>query len=527
MIFTSFKFLVFIAAVLLGYFVFPKRYRWVWLLLSSVYFYLSASVIYAGYLVLSIASAWLFGVYCSRLCAERDRSLAREEDKEARKACKKRLEKKRRRAAALVVVFNLAILVFLKYASFVLDNVSRVVRLFVPAFGLPGLELVLPLGISFYTFMAVGYCVDVCREVVEGEKNPFKLALFLSFFPHILQGPIDRYDELAPQLYEGHSFDCDRALQGLYRMLWGFFEKLVVADRLAILVNTVIDNSGSYSGLYLLGAVFCYAVQIYADFAGYMDIALGASKIMGISPAENFDAPYFSSSVPEFWRRWHMTLGGWFRDYLFYPILRSSCFKTLTKRLKGKVGKNAAGTVTTCLALAVVWTATGLWHGASWHYIAWGVYYGALIILSTVTKPFTERASEKLGIHREVGLWKLLCVAKTFLLVLLGYILFRANGMAHAVSIVARIVTKFSPAFNAPGLGLGLDGKDLIVAGAGILVVFAADVLKYRKVDTLGLFRRLPLVVRWAVLYAAIACILLLGIYGPGYDSASFIYFQF
>ena len=527
MIFTSFRFLVFIAAVLLGYFVFPKKYRWVWLLIASAFFYLSASVIYAGYLLLSIASAYWFGVYCSRLSARRDRVLAEESDKETRKANKKRFDQKRKRAAAVVILFNLAILGFLKYAGFLLENVARAVRLFVPAFSLPGLELALPLGISFYTFMAVGYCIDVYREVVEGERNPLKLALFLSFFPHIMQGPIDRYDELAPQLYEGHPFDYDRAAQGLYRMLWGFFEKLVVADRLAILVNSVFDRSDSYSGAYLLAAVFCYAIQIYADFAGYMDIALGAAKVIGISPAENFDTPYFAVTVPEYWRRWHMTLGGWFRDYLFYPVLRSSFCKRLTKRLKGRTGKNTAGTVTTCLALAVVWFTTGLWHGASWHYIAWGVYYGALIILSTVTKPWTERTSEALHINRDSRWWRLFCIIKTFLLVLLGYILFRANNTAHAVSMIIRIVTRFSPAFNAPGFGCGLDRQDRIVAVAGVLVLFAADVLKYRKVDTLERFRRLPLVIRWAVLYAAVASVLLFGIYGPGYDSSSFIYFKF
>ena len=527
MIFTSFKFLVFIAATLLGYFIFPKKYRWVWLLIASVYFYLSASVVYAVYLLLSIASAYWFGVYCGRLSARREVFFARETDKEARRAYKKQMEQKRGRAAAAVILFNLAILVFLKYAGFALENVSRAVRLFVPAFSLPGLELALPLGISFYTFMAVGYCIDVYRETVEGERNPLKLALFLSFFPHIMQGPIDRYDQLAPQLYEGHPFDFDRMTQGLYRMLWGFLEKLVLADRLAILVNTIFDHSYSYSGAYLLIAVFCYAIQIYADFAGYMDIALGASKIIGISPAENFDTPYFAATVPEFWRRWHMTLGSWFRDYLFYPILRGSFCKKLTRCLKDRVGKTAAGMVTTCLALAVVWFTTGLWHGANWHYIAWGVYYGALIILSTAAKPWTERTSEALKINRNTSGWRLFCVVKTFSIVLLGYILFRANNTAHAVSIVIRIVTKFSPAFNTPGFDFGLDENDLIVAVAGVLVLLAADMLKFHKVDTLKLFRQLPLVIRWTILYAAVASILLFGIYGPGYDSSSFIYFKF
>lgn len=527
MIFTSFKFLLFVTAVFLGYFAFPKKHRWIWLLITSIYFYLCASVTYAVFLLLSIASAYLFGIYCNRLANRREGFLSQEQDKEVRKAYKKRLDRNRKQAAIAVIAFNFFILGFLKYAGFVLDNISRVVRLFIPAFSAPVLELFLPLGISFYTFMAVSYCVDVYREVSEGEKSPFKLMLFLSFFPHIMQGPIDRYDALAPQLYEGHAFDFDRMTQGLYRMIWGFFEKLVIADRLAILVNTVFDNSDSYSGAYLLIAVFCYAIQIYVDFAGYMDIALGASKVIGIHPAENFNAPYFAATIPEFWRRWHMTLGGWFRDYLFYPILRSSLCKKITKRLKGMVSKNTAGTITTCLALSVVWFTTGLWHGASWHYIAWGVYYGALIILSTVTKPMTERISTALKVNRDASIWKLYCVVKTFALVLLGYILFRANNTAHAVSIIIRIATKFMPSFNASGAVLGLDIFDMLIAAAGILVLFTVDMLKYHKVSITKLFRALPLVIRWAALYAVIAVILLFGIYGPGYDSSSFIYFQF
>ena len=527
MIFVSLKFLLFIPAVFFGYFVCPKQHRWVWLLLVSAYFYLSASVTCAVFLLLSITSSYLFGCYCDRLSTRREGFLAAEGDKEVRKAYKKRIGKKRKQAAAAVILFHLAILGILKYTGFVLDNVSRVVRLFVPTFNLSELNMFLPLGISFYTFMAIGYCIDVYREVCEGEKNPFKLALFLSFFPHIIQGPIDRYDELAPQLYEGHNFNYDRTIQGLCRMLWGFFEKMVVADRLAILVNTVIDNNSIYSGAYLLIAMFCYAVQIYADFAGYMDIALGASRVMGISLAENFNAPYFSATIPEFWRRWHMTLGSWFRDYLFYPIQHSPLCKNLTKRMKGKLSKNTAGTVTVCLALCVVWLSTGLWHGASWHYIAWGIYYGSLIILSTVTKPLTEHISDVLRINCKSSGWKLFSVAKTFTLVLLGYILFRANGMGHAADIILTIVTKFSPAFNAPDVGFGLDRYDLAAAAVGIVVLLIPDMLKYRQVDVWKLFRQFPLVIRWLILYAAIAAILLLGIYGPGYNATSFIYFKF
>lgn len=527
MIFTSFKFLLFIAAVFIGYFIFPKRYRWVWLLLSSGYFYLCTGVKYAVFLVMSALSAYLFGMYCRSIARKRDSFLSGEHEKDEIKAYKKRSERRKKRAVALVIVFNLAILGYLKYADFLLENISHVVQTFAPSFQFTGLELVLPLGISFYTFMVIGYCIDIYREVSEGERNPLRLLLFLSFFPHIMQGPIDRYENLAPQLYEGHSFDFRRMTDGLCRMVWGFFEKLIIADRLAILVDTVFGSAESYSGCYLIIAIFCYAIQIYADFAGYMDIALGASKVLGIYPAENFDTPYLASSVPEFWRRWHITLGSFFRDYLFYPVLRSSLCKRITKSLKGKVSKNTSGMLTTCLALAVVWFMTGLWHGASWHYIAWGVYYGILIILSTVTKPLTERVSCALHINRESSDWRLFCIAKTFLLVLVGYVFFRADDTAHALLILKRTVSAFMPSHNAPGASLGLDVYDIMVAVFGILVLLCVDLLKYHKVSVTERFHALPLVIRWTALYAAIAIILVFGIYGPGYDSSSFIYFAF
>ena len=527
MLFTSFRFLVFLLALFAGYFLLPKRVRWMWLLLGSAFFYLCTGLKYCLFLLASILSAWAFGLACGRLDRRAEAYDAEEHSREEKRAFRAALDKKRRLAAALVIVFNLGVLAVLKYADFVLANVAAAVRLFVPSFQIPSLGLLLPLGISFYTFMAVGYCVDVYRGVTEAERNPFKLALFLSFFPHITQGPIDRYDALASQLFEGRGFDFDRVQRGLCRMLWGFFQKLVVADRLAILVDHVFDAPGSFSGLYLAFAVVCYAVQIYADFAGYMDIALGAGRVLGIELAENFDAPYLSSGIPEYWRRWHITLGAWFRDYLFYPIQRSAPMKKLSRALQKRRSRAFASLVTTSAALAVVWFATGLWHGASWHYIAWGVYYGVLIILSTWTKPLADRAVRKLRIDRETSGWRMFCVLRTFALVLVGYVLFRAANMAQAAEIFGRIVTRFLPSNNAPGVSLGLDMADLKAALLGTAVIFIADMLKLHKVDAWKLFRGLPLVIRWAVLYAAIAAVLVYGVYGPDYNAASFIYFRF
>ena len=472
MIFTSLKFLGFIACVLAGYFALPKKVRWLWLLAASVFFYLSASVKYAVFFLLSALSVWLCGLFADR----------------------------HRWTLPVTLVFNLALLAVLKYAPFAVTNLNRL-----PFVSLPVPAFVVPLGMSFYTFTCIGYVMDVSRGVSQPQKNPLKLILFLLYFPHIMQGPIDRYDALAPQLCEGHPFDYDRAAAGLRRALWGFFEKLVIADRLAMLVDPVFADAKSHGAAAVLLAIVAYAFQIYADFAGYMDIACGVSEVMGITVAENFDAPYLSESVPEFWRRWHMTLGSFFRDYLFYPVLRSRAFKKLKKRVKDR---KRAAKITTVLALAVVWTATGLWHGAAWHYIAWGVYYGALIILS-------ELVTFKRKLPKPVR------IARTFALVLLGYVIFRADNLAQAWEVLCGLT-----AFGAPA-PLGLDVKDLVVAACAVAALIVHDVIKVRGTRPGDLVAKLPLPLRWGLVYLCVLAVVVLGIYGPGYDAASFIYFQF
>lgn len=465
MTFTTLKFACFLCVTAAGYFLLPRRARWVWLLLASGYFYACAGARYLGYLLCIAALCWGYGRYAARHPGE----------------------KRRKQAAALVIALYIGALLFLRGP-----------------------------GLSFVIFMAIGYCAGVCRGTIEPERNPLRTALFLSWFPHLMQGPIDRWEDTAPQLFAGAGFDFERVRRGLYRMLWGLFEKLVVADRLAILVNGVLDAPERWSGLYLAGGVVCYAFQIYADFAGYMDLALGASELFGIRLAENFDAPYFAGSIPEYWRRWHMTLGSWFRDNLYYPLLRGGPFRRLSRTLSARAGRKRAGMICTCLALLVVWVCTGLWHGFSGHYAAWGLYYGALMTLSAL---FSRRRAPKLG--RTAARWR------TFLLVLVGYVFFRARSLAQAGEIFWRIAACFPPRYNEGSLIDLMGRKDMAAAVLGVAVIGLADLLRERKDPVGDYFDSLPAPVRWGVLYAAIAIVLLLGVYGPEYDAAAFLYFQF
>lgn len=522
MIFTSLKFIIFITAVVFVYFLFPKKYRWVWLLISSYFFYLSASLKYGVFLIFSTAVTYFAALQMERITKKTDLSSL---EKEERRAAKKKLNKQKKLVVTAAIILNFAVLFIIKYYNFTVLNISALANAvgieFTPVLS----KLMLPIGISFYTFQVTGYIIDVYRGINGAQRNFFKYALFVSYFPQIMQGPIGRYPQLSETLYEGHAFEYERMRRGLLRMIFGFFEKLVIADRLAIAVDSVWPEFASYGKIELLLICLFYAIQIYADFAGYMDIALGASEIMGIRLSENFKAPYFSASVPEFWRRWHITLGSWFRDYLFYPVMRSGWCTALGKKLKNKFSKKAQSKVTTVIALLCVWFFTGMWHGASWHYIAWGVYYGALIILSTLLTPVFDAFVQKHSINRDKPIYKGFQILKTFALVCFGYIFFRSDSMSQAFGIIGRIFGFSAPLMSAESIGL--DMADLTVALIAVVLLIFVDIFRARDFDLREAVSKKALVLRWSLYFLLLFSVIIFGVYGPGYSSSSFIYFQF
>ena len=491
----SLKFLLFFANLCVVYFAMPRRLRPLCLGVASAGFYLSAG--WAGVPYLAFAAAVAYGA---------GRALGR-------------VGKGRKALFAAAVIAELGVLFALKYFDFFAGLAGRAFGLSLPALGAAA-----PLGISFYTFMAVGYLTDCYREMLEPEKNVGRFCLFLAFFPLVLQGPIARYGELSPALNAGEGFDAERITRGLWRMLWGYFKKMVIADRMGLMVDRVFADWAALPGWVSAVAVAGYALQLYADFSGFMDIAIGGAQVLGITLPENFDTPYFSRTVPEFWRRWHVTLNTWFRDYLFYPLQRSKPFKKLTKRLKIR-SKTAARTLPAILAMLAVWLLTGLWHGAAVHYVAWGVYYGILLSLSLGLEPIIARIRK--GMHWQSGHWaaKAFANARTAVILLGGYLLFRAESLSAARGMIGRI-------FAAPGGGIapetvGLTAFDIAVLIAGLGLLLLVDILKYNGRDPLGRIVRGPFVLRLALGLALCMAVVLLGMYGPGYDAGSFLYFQF
>ena len=371
----------------------------------------------------------------------------------------------------------------------------------------------LPVGISFYTFQALGYTVDVYRKDVVPEKNFLKYALFVSFVPQRVAGPIERSSTLIKQLSERHYFDTKRVVRGLLLMLWGFFEKLVIADRAAYFVNAVYNNptAETSKGLAVILATVLFAFQIYCDFASYSDIARGAAEVMGFNLMRNFDTPYFSRSVAEFWRRWHISLSTWFRDYLYIPL-----------------GGNRKGTVRKYFNLMVVFLVSGLWHGASWNFIIWGALNGIYQVIGSITMPFRKKIAERTNGGKRTFSSQFLKLVITFTLICFSWIFFRANTMSDAVLLIKNLFV-YNPWFLTDGtiFTFGLDSADMFVLLVSLLVLFVVSLAKFKKVEIREWLLNQGIWFRYAVYLIAIFTILIFGIYGSNYDSAQFIYFQF
>ncbi len=420
----------------------------------------------------------------------------------------KRAAKWKKLWVAASFILNLGILGVFKYLNFFNEIYTDLVSLLGISVERMKFDLLLPIGISFYTFQALSYTVDVYRGDLKPERNFGKYALFVSFFPQLVAGPIEKSKDLLPQFSKAQSFDYDRAKRGLLLMLWGYFQKVVVADRLAQLVKTVYSSPGKYFGVEVAVANLFFAFQIYCDFAGYSNIAIGAAQVLGYSLTTNFSRPYFSQSIKEFWRRWHITLGAWFRDYLYIPL-----------------GGNRCSRVRHCLNLFLVFAVCGLWHGASFTFVFWGTLHGLYQIFGLLLKPARQRAAKALKIDPDSRPSRFLKALFTFLLVDFAWIFFRANTLSDAFTLIGNL---FRPADLSNGalFSLGLKAPEFFAALAGIAIVLIVDAVS-QKIDLRALLLKKNTAVRWTAYLSAALIILIFGIYGSQYTAQQFIYFQF
>ena len=538
--YTSLNFILFVALTVLVYFLFPlKKQKWTVLLVASYVFYLFAGYKYVAFILFTTVSTYLFALWINRIGVKSKETLKLNKqtwDKDKKKKFKNSIKHKKRLVMALVLVVNFGILAFLKYYNFFAGSLNDVMGMFGIGFSAPTLKLFLPLGISFYTFQSMGYIVDVYREKVAPEKNIAKLALFVSFFPQIIQGPISFYDQLAHQLYEPHKFDFTRFKYGMELILWGFFKKLIIADRAVVAINTVTADYAAYNGTTLTFKFLLYALQLYADFSGVIDISRGVAQIFGIDMVDNFKRPYFAKSINDYWRRWHITLGAWLKNYLFYPLAMSNLFINASKKMKGtkfgstKAGAHIAKVLPTSIASLIVFLVVGIWHGANWKYVAFGIWNGGIIMISILLKPVFDWVLAKLKINAQSFAYGIFQMLRTFLVVLVGYVFDVAPNFSQAMNTfkLALVDQSFSAGWSQIS-ELGLDKFDYAIIIFAMIVVFVASVIQERHSSTTirEMLDRKPFVLRYLVLFAGVMLVLVFGIYGPGYDPAAFVYMQF
>ncbi len=473
MLFNSVEFLLFFPIVTALYFILPNRWRWLLLFLASCLFYMAWIPIYVTILFLIIIVDYV-----------------------AARKIEGATGGKRKLFLLVSVVANVSLLAIFKYYDFFCQNFTEILQLLHITWKFPPLNLILPIGLSFHTFQALAYTIEVYRGNQPAEKHLGIYALYVMFYPQLVAGPIERPQNLIHQFKEDHPFVSENVTSGLRLMLWGFFKKIVIADRLAMLVNHVYNQPHEYSGLPLVLATYCFAYQIYCDFSGYSDIAIGAARVMGIKLMKNFNSPYAAPNIQDFWHRWHISLSTWFRDYLYIPLGGSKYGEFL--RLRN---------------IVIVFFVSGLWHGANWTFAEWGLLHGVFIIIYLYWQRSSVSKVLPPVVRRFLGLFI------TFNAVCFAWIFFRANSTADAHWIVTHLL----PLNNADKLGdLGLTGGEMLVS---IVAIFILEFVQYfeRNKGGVAFLEKQKLSTRWICYYTLFFYIIILGEFG----GARFIYFQF
>lgn len=540
MSYTSLKFLLFLAVTMVLYFGFPrKQHSWTVLLGASYFFYLLAGYRYAAFILFTTVSTYFAALRIEAIAEQGKQVLADNKatwSREEKKQFKQQVNRRKQGILALILVFNFGILVFLKYYNMLSGSLNDLLGIFSVSFSLPTLKLFLPLGISFYTFQTMGYLIDVYWGNVKAQRNLAKLALFVSFFPQIIQGPISLYNQLAGQLYEHHSFDFTRFKHAAELILWGFFKKLVIADRAVTAISAATAEYSSCNGTTLSFVLLLYALQLYADFSGGVDISRGAAQIFGIHMIDNFRQPYFANTISEYWHRWHISLGEWFRTYLFYPLAMSRSFAAIGKRIRqskwGKtpMGQHVAKVFATSLASFVVFLLVGIWHGPNWKYVAFGIWNGGVIMLSALMEPMFSTWISALRINaRGIG-FRCFQLIRTWIIILVGYVFDIAPNLTESLRTFRKIAADQSISRGyqqIKTLQLEVRHYGVILFGAAVMLVVS---LIHEKTGNRSIRVALdskPFLLRYILILACLLFVLYYGVWGPGYAPADFVYMQF
>lgn len=497
MVFNSFEFFAFLALLMLIYGFINAKWRWQLLLLFSMAFFASFGIKGLAFLLFTTASTF----FCTLGMSKSERN--------GRKKYKKAL-------LAIGLLSNFGILAVLKYFNFFASSAASLAgKSFEP------LQMIIPLGISFYTFQMMGYMIDVYNGIIEPQQNFFKLLLFASYFPQMIDGPISRYADIAPMLYQPKDIEYERCRDALILFAWGLFKKICVADNIKVYVDLIFNNYQEYKGILILSGGIAYAIYLYADFSGCIDMVRGMSSYFGIELKNNFERPYFATSVEDFWRKWHITLSSWFRDYLFYPLQRASWLRKIGQRLKEKGHKKAARAIPTVIATLIVWITTGLWHGANMTFIIWGLYYGAFMTIGV---------SKNVFLKKKHAVNKFLRILSTFFVVCIGYIIFNSANLSDAWRMIVNMLdfTQLIQVSKILQVGVSFYKQvgAIVYFAITILstcILFLHDILEECGIDILTWIKRRNIVIKYILSVLTVMLLLFM----MNRSSGDFTYMQF
>lgn len=527
MSYTSLAFALFFLILFAVYYFVPKKLQWMVLLAGSVTFYLFSGVKYILYVVITALTTYITAILAyqnKKQFAEKLPNLRESLSADEVRAAIKRSENKSKAFMLCAVFVDLGILIVLKYLDFVLTNINT----FLPEeAALPLFSFILPLGLSFYTFSAVGYVVDVNRGKYEPERNFAKFFLYLTYFPQIIQGPIPRFEELAPQLFGEHKAEFKNIRDGFQLVLWGGFKKLVIADNIAAIVAAMLKNTDTLSGMELWMGMFCWGIQLYTDFSGGIDVSRGVSGMLGITLSVNFKRPYFATDLTDYWNRWHISLSNWLKDYFFYPVAFSKGYGRISKFTKKKFGKFIAKTVPVGILSLILFTVIGIWHGANWGEVLFGVFNGVVILISTLCEPLFVKMRKRFCLSQSV-LFRIFQSIRTFLIITVARVISLPSNIAIAGSM---LLTMFgirgtqASFFSLSGQMVQAgDWKTYLPACCGCILLFVVSFVEEKGHSIRDIINRKPMPVRVVIMSLGTVAIILFGAYGIGYEASNFIY---
>lgn len=513
-------FILFVAAAVIAYYVVPSKKRWVVILCAGILFYAYSSIRTLCYFAITIFVTYFLAIFMQKIQEKYDTLLLAAKDKTEKKQLKAKCKKQKKLILAFALLFAFGVLAVFKYFNFVVLQISALFS--IPEGSYRPVRFLIPLGISFYTFTITSYLFDVYYNKIKAEKNFAHYALFASYFPSLIQGPINRFGIMKSEFFEKeHPFVLENVQFALQRILWGFFKKMVIADRAAQVTDYIFGNYSQLPWYIVHFGLFMYAIQQYADFAGGIDVVMGVSELFGIRMQENFNQPYFSKSLGEFWRRWHISLGLWMKDYIFYPLSLSKAMLNIVKKLNNR-SKYFARVIPSCIGNLVVFLIVGIWHGAEWHFVVYGLFHGGIIAFSVLMASVYKKGISVCKINEQAHWWCCWQIGRTFFLVMFSGVFDYVTDMNQSLGMM-RQMFNFGNSWLISNWNLNLQSYSQYIIPFGIVFLILVSYIKEKGVDIRRRISALPLFVRWTIYISLIFSIPLL----QSTETAGFLYAQF